>query len=234
MLAAALWGAVAASSLIIGALLAITRRWSDGVIGAVLSLGAGALVASVAYSLFAEGFQESGAVPVAIGLALGAASFFFANRAVDAWGKRSGGTAGLPLALGAVLDGIPEQAVLGIGLAAGQGVSFALLVAIFVSNLPESMGSAADMLDDHRPRKTIVLLWAATSVVCMLATVGGFAVAQIAGEQFDGVVDGFAAGALLVMMIDSMIPEAREKAGDKAGIIATLGFAVGAGLTAIS
>lgn len=203
-------------------------------IGSVLAFGAGALIASVAFSLFAEGLEESGGLPVAIGLAAGALSFFFANRAVDAFGKRRGGTAGLPLALGAVLDGIPEQAVLGIGLASGDGISLALLVAIFVSNLPESMGSAADMLDDRRPKKAIIGLWSITSVVCMLATVGGFAIAQVAGEQFDGIVDGFAAGALLVMMIDSMIPEAREKAGDKAGLIATLGFAVAAGLSAIS
>ena len=178
VLAAVLWGAVAASSLIIGALLATVRRWPSAVIGSVLAFGAGALIASVAFSLFAEGLEASGGLPVAIGLAAGALSFFFANRAVDAFGKRRGGTAGLPLALGAVLDGIPEQAVLGIGLAAGEGVSLALLVAIFVSNLPESMGSAADMLDDHRPKKAIIGLWSITSVVCMLATVCGFAIAR--------------------------------------------------------
>lgn len=234
MLAAAIWGAVAASSLIVGALLALVRRWSPTAIGWVLAFGAGALIASVAYSLLAEGMRASGAVPVAIGLAVGAVTFFLADRAVERFGNRSGGTAGLPLALGAVLDGIPEQAVLGIGIAAGQGVSFALLVAIFVSNLPEAMGSASDMLDGGRPRKTILLLWGITSVVCMLATVGGYAAAQVAGERFDGIVEGFAAGALLVMMIDSMIPEAREKAGEVAGLVATLGFAVGAGLTAVS
>lgn len=234
MLAAAAWGAVSASSLILGAVLALLRRWPDWVIGSVLSFGAGALIASVAFSLFAEGVRDSGTVPVAIGLAAGALSFFFANRVVESFGRRSGGAAGLPLALGAVLDGIPEQAVLGIGLAAGEGISVALLIAIFVSNLPESMGSASDMLQDDRPRRSILLLWGVTSVACMLATVVGFGVAQVAGERFDGIVEGFAAGALLVMMVDSMIPEAREKTGDKAGLIATLGFAVGAGLTAIS
>jgi ZIP family zinc transporter len=234
VLAALIWGAVAASSLIIGALLALVRRWPDTAIGSVLSFGAGALIASVAFSLFEEGVEASGGAAVAIGLTLGALTFFFANRAVERFGRRSGSTAGLPLALGAVLDGIPEQAVLGIGLAAGEGISAALVVAIFVSNLPESMGSANDMLDDNRPRKAILWLWGITSVACMLATVAGYGVAQVAGQQFDGIVEGFAAGALLVMMIDSMIPEAREKAGDKAGLIATLGFAVGAGLAAIS
>jgi ZIP family zinc transporter len=234
VLAAVIWGAVAASSLILGALLALLRRWSDTVIGTVLAFGAGALIASVAYALAEEGARASGPVPVAVGMTLGALSFFFADRAVDRLGRRGGSTAGLPLALGAVLDGIPEQAVLGIGLAAGEGISVALVVAIFVSNLPEAMGSANDMLDGGRSRSAVVRLWGIASVVCAAATVAGYGIANVAGTRFDGLVEGFAAGALLVMLIDSMIPEAREKAGDKAGLIATLGFAVGAGLTAIS
>lgn len=234
MLAAIAWGAVAASSLILGAVLAIVRRWSAVAIGAVLAFGAGALIASVAFSLFEEGLAASGGTAVAVGLALGAAAYFLADRAVERLGRRGAGAAGLPLALGAVLDGIPEQAVLGIGLASGQGIGLALLVAIFVSNLPEAMGSASDMLDEHRPRKEILLLWCATAVVCVLATMAGYGAAQVVSEGLDGVVDGFAAGALLVMMIDSMIPEARQKAGAAAGLIATLGFAVGAGLSVIS
>src|SRR4051794_34808252 len=106
---------------------------------------------------------------------------------------RAGGTAaagsGAALALGAFLDGIPEQLVLGIGIALGEGVSVGLLVAIFVSNLPESIG---------------------------------------------GAIDGFAAGALLVMLVDSMVPDARRKGGDVAGLATVLGFAVAAGLSTIS
>lgn len=234
VLAAVVWGAVAASSLIIGALLAITRRWSAGVIGAVLSFGAGALMASVAYSLFAEGFAESGALPVAIGLAAGAASFFFANRAVEAWGERSGGTAGLPLALGAVLDGIPEQAVLGIGLAAGEGVSFALLVAIFVSNLPEALGSANDMSETGRRREAILRLWLLVACICALASLFGYLLADAVSGDAKAAIDGFAAGALLVMLIDSMIPDARHDAGRAAGLVTVLGFAVAAGLSSLS
>jgi ZIP family zinc transporter len=133
-----------------------------------------------------------------------------------------------------LLDGIPEQAVLGIGLAKGQGVSVALLVAIFVSNLPEAIGSSTDMKVGRVRPRVIILLWVAVAAVCALATVGGYVVASVTAERFEEVVDGFAAGALLVMLVGSMIPEATAKAGEKTGLAAVLGFAVAAGLSAVS
>ncbi len=231
MLSALLWGAVAASSLVVGAALALARRWSPAIIGGVLAFGAGALVSSVAFELSEEGARTSGLLAVAIGMAFGALCFYGANKLIERFTQQS--SAGLPLALGALLDGIPEQAVLGIGLASGQGISVALLVAVFVSNLPEGIGSASDMLHGGRSRRSVLGLWAVVAVLCTLATAGGFAVAQVAGKNLAGVVDGFAAGALLVMLVDSMIPEARDKGGEKAGLLTVLGFAVAAGLSAL-
>jgi ZIP family zinc transporter len=127
-------------------LLGLARQWHDGLIGVVLGFGAGALISSISFELTQEGLRLGGPVPLALGIGAGALAFFFADRWVERLGPRlGGGAAGLPLALGALLDGIPEQAVLGIGLAQGQGVSVALLVAIFVSNLPESIGSSTDL-----------------------------------------------------------------------------------------
>jgi ZIP family zinc transporter len=232
MWAALGWGALAASSLVLGALLALARRWRAGVVGGVLAFGAGALISSVAFELAQEGLQLGGPAPVAIGLAVGAASFYLADRAVENLGGRNGGqSAGLPLALGSLLDGVPEQAVLGIGLAAGDGVSIALLVAIFVSNLPEGIGSAADMREAGTSTGAVLRLWVAVAVICTLASVGGFALADLAGDAVRAGINGFAAGALLVMLIDSMVPEATEKAGNKAGLATVLGFAVAAALS---
>jgi ZIP family zinc transporter len=232
VLAAVGWGALAAASLVIGALLALARRWRDGVVGAVLAFGAGALISSVAFELAQEGLQIGTPASVAIGLALGATTFFLADRAVEKMGGRQGGgAAGLPLALGSLLDGIPEQAVLGIGLATGKGVSVALLVAIFVSNLPEGVGSAADMRAAGKPSTAVIRLWLVVATVCTLATLGGYAVADLAGADLRAAINGFAAGALLVMLVDSMIPEAKEKAGNRAGLATVLGFAVAAALS---
>ncbi len=232
MLQALGWGAVAALSLLIGTVLALVRTWRAGLVGGVLAFGAGALISSVAFELAQEGLKVGGPVPVALGVAAGALAFFFADRAVERIGARhGGGGSGLPLALGALLDGIPEQAVLGIGLAAGGGVSVALLVAVFVSNLPESIGSASDMRAAGTSRRKILGLWAAVVAVCTLATVGGYALAGVAGGGLKAAIDGFAAGALLVMLVDQMIPEAKAKAGNRAGLVTVLGFAVAAALS---
>ncbi|WJY73143.1 ZIP family metal transporter [Corynebacterium auriscanis] len=295
---AIIWGFVAASSLIIGALLGFARKWPNKLIGSVLALGGGALVASISFELAEEGIDIGGPAPVGIGLAVGALTYFTADRLVsqmgsssnsgtsrrhgragshnaigavdtlDAMGamgadgshgtdsahgaqsesstvsdptgpvapphgrqKRGGGTS---LAVGAFLDGIPEQAVLGLGLASGSGISAALLVAIFISNLPEAIGSSNDMHEAGVKRSSIFWLWIGVAAVCTLATFGGFMLADSVGGGMRSAIDGFAAGALLVMLVDSLIPEAREKAGNTAGLVTVMGFAVAAGLSLLA
>lgn len=245
MLDALLWGTIAASSLLIGAVLGIVRTWPNRLVGAVLAFGGGALIASVAFELAEEGFATGGPWTVGIGLVTGALVYYLANRLVSGQGlplpgrrgalrhsqdsrRAAGGTS---LAVGAVLDGIPEQLVLGIGLAGGTGVSAPLLVAIFVSNLPESIGSSSDMLSSGTSRRRVVGLWVAVTVVCLGATVLGYAIADLATGGLRGFIDGFAAGALLVMLVDSLVPEAQQKAGNTAGLVTVLGFALAAFLS---
>ena len=218
------WGALAASSLILGAVLGLVGRWPERLIGLVLAFGAGALISAVSFDLAEEGFKIGGPGTVAIGLAAGALAFYVLDGALD----RGGGSA---LAIGALLDGIPEQLVLGIGLAAGDGVSFGLLAAIFISNLPESIGSATSMREAGMRPAAIRRLWGLIAVGCAIATPAGFLIADVTGGDLQAAINGFAAGALLVMLIDSMIPEAREKAGRTGGLVTVLGFAVAAGLS---
>lgn len=264
MSAAALWGFVAASSLLVGAVLGLVRPWSSRLVGAVLAFGGGALIASIAFELFEEGLHDGGPVPVGIGLAVGAVVYLVANKLVERagdgqprehrhhlphHGHGAGGSGevaqvgqpsvqgrrraqgGTSLAVGAFLDGIPEQAVLGIGLASGGSVGIALLVAIFVSNLPEAIGSATDMREAGQSKSFILVLWAGVTAVCGLATVAGYLVADVVSAPVQGGIQGFAAGALLVMLVDSLVPEAREKAGESAGLVTVLGFAFAAGLS---
>jgi ZIP family zinc transporter len=142
------------------------------------------------------------------------------------------GSAGLPWRWGPCSTASRSRRFSGLGLAQGQGISIALLVATFVSNLPESIGSSSDMrAAGERPGRVIVL-WAVVVAICTLATLVGYAISRITAERFEAAVDGFAAGALLVMLVGPMVAEASEKAHDRAGLAAVLGFAVAAGLSA--
>jgi ZIP family zinc transporter len=219
------WGAVAASSLVIGALVGLARPWPREWVGLVLGFGAGALISAVSFELFGEGVRLAGALPVAIGLAVGAMAYFLAAGRVAAMG---GGAA---LALGAFLDGIPEQLVLGIGLAGGEAVSAGLLAAIFVSNLPEAVGGATDMQRHGHTPRMVMRNWIGIATCCALATPVGYLVADSASDELQAGINGFAAGALIVMLVDSMIPEATGQAGRTTGLVTTLGFAVAAGLS---
>jgi ZIP family zinc transporter len=219
------WGAVAASSLVIGALVGLARPWPKKLVGLVLGFGAGALISAVSFELFEEGVRLAGGLPVAIGLGVGAVTYFVAAGRVA---KMGGGSA---LALGAFLDGIPEQMVLGIGLAGGESVSAGLLAAIFVSNLPEAIGGATDMRRHMHSDRQVILNWLWIAAFCAAATVVGYGIADIASNDLQAGINGFAAGALIVMLVDSMIPEATEQAGRTTGLVTTLGFAVAAGLS---
>lgn len=242
MFSALAWGALASSSLVVGALLAGVRAWPSRQIGMVLAFGAGALISAIGFELAGEGIEVGSVQAVAAGLGTGAIAYFL----LDGWiaarfatgrgrsGRASGGDAGTALALGAFLDGIPEQLVLGIGLAAGQGVGVGLLVAIFVSNLPEAIGSASAMEKSGVRRQRVIVLWLAVAAICALASGAGYGIADLVSGDLRAAIDGFAAGALLVMLIDSMIPEATRDAGRVAGLLTTLGFAVATALSSVS
>ena len=235
------WGAVAASSLVLGALLAFARRWPDALVGLILAFGAGALISAVSFELAEEGARIGTPAAVGAGLALGALVYYLADELIarrnetgtGRRGRAQGEGAGKSLALGAFLDGIPEQLVLGIGLASGEPVSLALLAAIFVSNLPEGIGGGVDMSAAGMSRGSVLRLFGAVAVVCALSSAVGYAIADSISNEFQAAVNGFAAGALLVMLIDSMIPESHEKAGRNAGLLAVVGFAVATALSMV-
>ena len=223
-------------------MLSFGRKWPQRQVGYVLSFGAGALISAVSFELAAEGIEVGGAGITGLGLGVGALTYYLldgliARRSATGHGRKGraqGSGSGTALALGAFLDGIPEQLVLGINIATGGGVGVSLLVAIFVSNLPESLGSASDMRQAGRSREAILRLWVLVAAICAISTVVGYLAADAVSGSPKAAIDGFAAGALLVMLIDSMIPDAREDAGRGAGLVTVLGFAVAAGLSSLN
>lgn len=230
---AALWGFIGASSLIVGAEIAFAVRLSRMVVGLVMAFGVGALISSVAFELVAPALEAVDFWEISLGLMAGSLVFFVGDRWIGTLGgdrRKSvtddgGERSGLGIALGTFLDGVPESAVLGMSLVTGGGVSTALLAGIWVSNLPESLGSSVNLQADMtRPR--IRLLWLSIVVVSALAAAGGFALVSGSSARSGALVQAFAAGALLTMIADEMAPEAFERSAIHTGLATVAGFAL--------
>ncbi len=238
-LTAGLWGAFAASSLLIGAALALWLHPSNHIVGLVMGFGSGTLVSAIAYDLVPE--AAKGDFPVVLGLAAGALTFFFADRIIDSHGgehRKSIATkqqadAGLAIFLGTLLDGIPESLVLGMSVALGGTVGVAFLVAILVSNLPESMASTRGMEAAGMPRTTIWGMWLALVAASAVAAALGYALIALLPGTEGAAAQSFAAGAMLTMLADSMMPEAFAYGGKTVGLVTVAGFVVATALAFI-
>lgn len=238
-LTAGLWGAIAASSLLIGAALAIWLRPSNRIVGLVMGFGSGTLVSAIAYDLVPEAIKHD--FPVVLGLAAGALTYFVADWVIDSRGgehrksiaTKQQANAGLAIFLGTLLDGIPESLVLGMSLALGGTIGVAFLAAIFISNLPESMASTKGMADSGIARATIWGMWLAVVAASALAAALGFALIKLLPGAEGAGAQSFAAGAMLTMLADSMMPEAFAYGGKAVGLVTVGGFVVATALAFI-
>ncbi len=233
MFNAFLWGLLATSSLIIGGLIASRFSLSKKTIGIIMGFGAGTLISAISYELIFESVQiaRKSGFP-ALGFFTGAFTFYFADLLIGKLGagKSSSGEAAqhskliIPMVLAIILDGVPESIVIGLGLFEGGAVSLAMLVAVFVSNLPEAIAGSTGMKQDGWSMKKIILLWSFIALICSLSTVAGFSLFTNASPHGLAFIQSFAGGAILMMLANSMIPEAYEQGGKLAGVATVLGF----------
>ena len=234
------WGALASSSLLVGCAVALVWELHARTVGLVTAFGAGVLISAVAYELVQEASRASDD-GVALGLAAGALTFYVGDWLIDRMGgddrksmegKQAGGVA-LGLVLGTVLDGIPESAVLGLGLLGGGGVSLAMLAAVFMSNLPEAAAATAGLAKSGWRRTRILGLWLAVVAVSGLASLAGYAFFDTASPTVVAFVLAYAGGSILTMLADTMMPEAYRLAGKSVGLVTTFGFAVAFALSSL-
>ena len=229
---AGLWGLLSGSALVLGALLAWFVRIPPRVIAAVMAFGSGVLISALSFELMDEAVKRGGFAATSMGFLGGAAVYTAANIALSRWGakhrKRSGdqqdGGGGLAIAVGALLDGIPESIVIGVSLIGGAGVSLVALVAVFLSNVPEGLSSAAGMKQAGRSAAYVFGIWAGIALLCGLASLIGYSVFRGFSQPVIAATMAVAAGAILAMIAATMIPEAFEKAHDYAGLITVAGF----------
>lgn len=231
-LLAAVWGAIAASSLIVGALIAIVRTVPKRPLGLIMAFGSGVLISSVAFELVEEAVGIGGQLPMALGLAAGAIVFFVGDGLIDRLGGEGMGSisgpespeSGLAIVLGAALDGVPESIVLGLTIASGGETGLAFFAAVLLSNLPEGIAGTAGLQKGGWDGWRIIRLWTIVVVASAIAAFVGATLLAGGQGEVHAFILGFAGGAILTMLADSLIPEAFENAGNLAGLMTTLGF----------
>lgn len=234
-----LWGLVAGSSLVIGGILALRFRFSPRTIALIMAFGGGVLISALSFDLVAEATDLAGGhgSPV-VGLFAGSLVFFAGDWLIDRHGgsarkdSQGGQESGSPLSivLGTVLDGIPESMVIGLTIVSGGEVSAAYLAAVFLSNLPESIGSSTGLAAAGWEHARIIGLWVGVALVSGISSALGYGLLEDASDGTVAFVQTFAAGAILTMLADTMLPEAYKHGGKLTGVIATLGFATAFGI----
>jgi ZIP family zinc transporter len=241
ILQAGLWGLLGGSALVIGAAIAYLATLPPRLIAAVMAFGSGVLISALSFDLMDEAFKAGGFDSTASGFLAGAAVYTVANIVISRRGgkhrKRSGHSdkdrqikadegGGLAIAVGALLDGVPESIVIGVSLLAGKGVSLVAVGAVFLSNIPEGLSSASGMLKAGRSATYIFGIWGGIALASgAAALIGNWALAGTSPDVI-AFVNAVAAGAILAMLSDTMIPEAFETAHEYAGFITVAGFLI--------
>jgi ZIP family zinc transporter len=239
---ALVWGFVASVPLLLGSIIALFARLPKSMIATIMAFGSGVLVAALAFSLMEEAFSMAQSIPpVIVGFSAGGLSYTIANYILNkkskgdtrkrkrSHGEMAGGgkeASGLSLLVGSIMDNIPENMALGISLVTGGAVNSVLIAAIFISNFPEGLASTEGMKSNGKSRRYIIGIWSIAVVIGTASTAIGFSLLSKTSPFIISTSISFAAGAILVMLAESMIPEAYEEGGMKIGIATMIGFAV--------
>jgi ZIP family zinc transporter len=233
MFEAAFWGFVGGAALLIGAVAGIYLPASKRLIGLIMAFGSGVLISALTFELMREAYDTAGATAAVLGLLAGSLVFFCGDWLIDRRGGNrrkspngpQAGAGASALVLGALLDGIPESAAIGVSLIGGGSVGVAVVAAVFLSNIPESLSASAGMKATGRSTRYILGLWLAVTLASTVAAALGFGVLSGADPAVTAAIQAFAAGAILTMLADTMVPEAVEHAGALVGLLTVLGFA---------
>lgn len=229
------WGLLAGSALLIGAAIGFLAPIKQRAIAGIMAFGSGVLISALSFDLMNEAFKQGGFRPAAIGFLGGAAIFTGANLILNRQGakhrKRSGHQqpkksegSGLALAIGALVDGIPESIVIGVSMIKGGTVSMVAVIAIFLSNLPEGLSSSAGMRKAGRSLGYVFTVWTTIAVLSGVASLCGYSFFNGVSDETIATITALAAGAILAMLSDTMIPEAFEQAHEFTGLITVAGF----------
>ena len=229
---ALIFGTIASSGLVLGSIVGTKIRIPERVLAFLLAFASGSLITALAFELFEDAYDKSGAWVAGLGFIAGATVFVVASSWVDRWASagtpgpeppkvekeaatpdpaprsRLSPSAGFALLAAVTLDGIPENIALGISLGEEAGGA-ALLLAIFASNFPEAVVGSAAMRSSGRSSPFAIGIWIATGVLLTASVVVG----KVLFPPEAGAVSiplAFAGGAVIASLADTLMPEAFE------------------------
>lgn len=234
MIQALIYGAASGLALLVGALTGSRYNLKQKTIAGFMAFGSGVLICALTFGLMEEAFSHGGFDAVIIGFVLGGLIFIAGDYLVHLKGGRKHrrkqlfatekDANGKAITLGAMLDGIPESVALGIALFNGQGRGLLMLTAIVLSNFPEGISSITGLRNEGFSKKKIFGIWAIVAAITTVITVLSFVFLHDINPNTIGIIEAFAAGAILAMLADTMMPEAFEEGGFSIGILTVLGF----------
>lgn len=226
---------ISAFALFVGAGIGLYFKFPKRVIATITAFGAGALICALTFGLMEEAFGHGGFDAVTIGFLLGGVAFIIGDYLIHKLGGRPShrfrisakeATNGEAITLGAILDGIPESAALGIALFNNKNLGLLMLVAIVLSNLPEAIASVPGLKKEGFAKSNIILVWLSVSVISVLVALASYLFLNDLDLNNLGMIESFAAGAILAMLSDTMMPEAYEEGGYWVGLATVSGFLV--------
>ncbi len=220
-----LLGTVAQVSLLLAGLAATVVRVPPKVVGAMAGFGAGALLAAISFDLVDQA-EALGGLKLTLWLLIGAGIFIVGDKIVERRFGDTGPAAALGIVLGSVVDGVPESLIFGIGVAAGTPVSAGFLAAVAVSNIPQALAPSVDLYKSGWTRMRLFILWGLVVLACGVAAALGAWVAMMNPGTTGNEMAALAAGGLIAMMTNSLMPFAFEHGGDQAGFWTVVGFAL--------
>ena len=229
---AAMWGGISGSAVLLGALgaifLPIKKKW----IGYIMAFGTGVLIGAAAYELVGDSLDKGGITATSIGFLMGAVVFTLFDYIVSKRGasqrKRSGQKAaadgGIAIFIGTIMDAIPESIMIGASLLENQSVSFLLVVAIFISNIPEGLSSTVGLKNSGYSKGKIFFMWIMVLAISTFASWSGYFFLDGASDAIMAAIAAFAGGGIIAMIASTMMPEAYEDCDPVTGLITALGL----------
>ena len=233
MVSVLIYGLIGALGLVFGSIAGAFFNIKEKIVGIIMAFGAGSLIAALTFGLLEESYRLSGLYHTIWAFFLGGLIFVIGDYIITKTGGRghkdvysTNKTHGLAIVLGAIVDGIPESLALGVALLVGKGLGLLMMIAIFLSNFPEGIASAYDLLKSGQKRTKILLTWSLVALSGFIFVILGYTIFGKIPQAILGITEAVAAGALLSMIASTMMPEAYRESGLSVSMVTVLGFLV--------